>query len=93
MDAPERRVEHVRRQRHPLFDRAKLIGFQINFVDVSDTHRMWSAARALNQELESAYEELQSTSEALETTNEELQSTHEELQTTNDEVLRPREAS
>ena len=48
--------------------------------------RLQRRARALQRELETAYEELQSTNEELETTNEELQSTNEELETTNEEL-------
>lgn len=63
-----------------------VIGTQLSFCDITDSHRLELELRKANVDLESAHEQLQSTSEELETTNEELQSTVEELETTNEEL-------
>ena len=64
----------------------QLLGVNLTFLDVTETHRLREDLRRSRQELETAYGELQSTNEELETTNEELQSTVEELETTNEEL-------
>ena len=64
----------------------KLLGVNLTFLDVTETHRLREELRRSRQDLEVAYGELQSTNEELETTNEELQSTVEELETTNEEL-------
>ena len=61
-------------------------GASVTYQDVTTDAPARGRARALQRELEAAYEELQSTVEELETTNEELQSTNEELETTNEEL-------
>jgi two-component system CheB/CheR fusion protein len=63
-----------------------VLGTSINYVDVTEPHRLQDAVATSKRELEQAYEELQATVEELETTNEELQSTNEELETTNEEL-------
>src|SRR5207248_8978650 len=62
------------------------LGASVTFADVTANAHLDAEHRAIERELESAYEELQSTVEELETTNEELQSTNEELETTNEEL-------
>jgi two-component system CheB/CheR fusion protein len=62
------------------------LGASVTFDDVTANAHLDAEHRAIERELESAYEELQSTVEELETTNEELQSTNEELETTNEEL-------
>jgi two-component system CheB/CheR fusion protein len=62
------------------------LGASVTFVDVTSISNLDDRHRAIEDELENAYEELQSTVEELETTNEELQSTNEELETTNEEL-------
>jgi two-component system, chemotaxis family, CheB/CheR fusion protein len=62
------------------------LGASVTFEDVTANAHLDAEHRAIERELESAYEELQSTVEELETTNEELQSTNEELETTNEEL-------
>ena len=69
-----------------LGDAGAVIGTQLNFSDITESHRLQSELRKANTELEGAHEALQSASEELETTNEELQSTVEELETTNEEL-------
>jgi two-component system CheB/CheR fusion protein len=69
-----------------LGEHGALIGTQLSFADITDSHNLEGELRKANVELETAHEELQSTSEELETTNEELQSTIEELETTNEEL-------
>jgi two-component system CheB/CheR fusion protein len=63
-----------------------VVGTQLSFSDITESHRLQLELRKANVDLESAHEQLQSTSEELETTNEELQSTVEELETTNEEL-------
>jgi two-component system CheB/CheR fusion protein len=63
-----------------------LLGVNLIFHDVTAARRLQDDVETANQQLEAAYEELQSTNEELETTNEELQSTVEELETTNEEL-------
>ncbi|HEX6470427.1 MAG TPA: CheR family methyltransferase [Streptosporangiaceae bacterium] len=71
----------------PLFDHmANLVGFGVNFADVTGTARLREELEHANEELERAYQDVQSLNEELETTNEELQSTNEELETTNEEL-------
>jgi two-component system CheB/CheR fusion protein len=71
----------------PLFDHtANLVGFAINFADVTGTVRLREELEHANEELERAYQDVQSLSEELETTNEELQSTNDELETMNEEL-------
>jgi two-component system CheB/CheR fusion protein len=69
-----------------LNESGNVIGTQLSFSDITDSHRLQAELRTANVELESAHEQLQSASEELETTNEELQSTVEELETTNEEL-------
>jgi two-component system, chemotaxis family, CheB/CheR fusion protein len=81
------RIFHV--QVTPLYSdsaSAESLGASVTFVDVTSIASLDDRHRAIERELENAYEELQSTVEELETTNEELQSTNEELETTNEEL-------
>jgi two-component system CheB/CheR fusion protein len=70
----------------PLRDGATTLGVSALFTDVTAAKRLQQELETSRQHLESAFEELQSTNEELETTNEELQSTVEELETTNEEL-------
>jgi two-component system CheB/CheR fusion protein len=70
----------------PLLLAGELLGATVTFTDVSDFAKLDREHKAVERQLETAYEELQSTVEELETTNEELQSTNEELETTNEEL-------
>ena len=70
----------------PLLLAGELLGATVTFSDVSDFAKLDREHKAVERQLETAYEELQSTVEELETTNEELQSTNEELETTNEEL-------
>ena len=82
--SPEERTYDVEIQ--PLLAGGELIGSSVTFTDVSDFAKLDREHKAVQHQLETAYEELQSTVEELETTNEELQSTNEELETTNEEL-------
>ena len=69
-----------------LGDSCGVIGTELSFAEVTETHRMQAQLRTAHAALERAHEQLQSTGEELETTNEELQATVEELETTNEEL-------
>src|SRR5690349_9366157 len=87
MSADGERVVHVHVT--PLYsdsESGESLGASVTFVDVTSVANLDDRHRAIERELENAYEELQSTVEELETTNEELQSTNEELETTNEEL-------
>jgi two-component system CheB/CheR fusion protein len=70
----------------PMLSDGAFLGTSITYVDVTAARRLQEQLETSKRELEQAYEELQSTVEELETTNEELQSTNEELETTNEEL-------
>jgi two-component system CheB/CheR fusion protein len=80
-------LTHLEVQISPLINAdGGLLGINVIFHDVTAARRLQDGVESANQQLEAAYEELQSTVEELETTNEELQSTVEELETTNEEL-------